>query len=398
MSTKYLHFTDKDLPERWAEVKNIFWEDAQEKIPQLVKRLMESCLMEELELVVRSKYYEHKPVDERNDYRNGYYNRTLETKYGFIPDIKVPRARKTSFKTKVFERYKRRQKSVQDILLAMFLKGVSTREVGPIAETIIGVSVSAGTISNITKALDVEVNAYHNRNLEDKYQYIILDGITVKVKNCLKSEKKLILAAYGITKKGIKELLGFKIAKKEDEVNWTIFLNDLYHRGIVGENLKLIITDGHKGLLAALDMVYPNVDRQRCWVHKLRNIASKLPKRLHETCLFEAKLIYKAKNKREAIKKFKKWKAKWEKETPNAVNCLEVNLDDLLRFFDYPENHWSKIRTTNAIERNFREVRRRIRTMNVFTNDNSCNRIIYAIFCSLNNKWKNHPLKGFLKE
>ncbi|MEW6063579.1 MAG: IS256 family transposase [Nanoarchaeota archaeon] len=396
MSLKYLYFTDKDLSERWKEVKNIFWEDTQERIPEMVKRLMENCLEEELEEIVGASYYKHTP-ETRKGYRNGYYTRTLETRYGFIPEIIVPRARNISFKTKVFERYKRRQKTVEEVLLGMFLKGVSTREVGPIAEGISGVSLSATTISNITKALDIEVRKFHNRELNDHYDYLIFDGITVKIKNCIKSEKKLVLVAYGITNQGIKELISFKIVKKEDESNWTIFFNDLYRRGITGKNVKLIITDGHRGLLSALDFVYPNVRRQRCWVHKLRNVADKMPKKLHGSCLFEAKLIYMAKNKREAIKTFKKWKSKWEGEVPNAVNCLEMDIDDLLRFFDYPKEHWKKIRTTNAIERNFREVRRRIRTMNVFTNDDSCERIIYAIFCSLNDKWKNKPLKGFME-
>lgn len=394
MNIKYLYFTDKDLPQRIAEIKEDFWEDTRSETLQLVKKLMESCINEEFDLVIGAPYYAHKP-EIRNHYRNGYYTRTFETTLGYIPEIKVPRARETSFNTKVFKKYQRRQESVNKLCLEMFLKGVSTRNVGNVIEPILGTSISAGTISNITKQLDCHVRAFHNKVLQDIYSYLILDGITVKVKGCLKSEKKVVLAAYGITKKGIKEFIGFKLVNRENEVNWTIFLNNLYQRGLTGANLKLIITDGHKGLLSALDTVYSNTDRQRCWVHKLRNVADKMPKRLHDTCLDEAKFIYMAKNKRESIKTFRKWKNKWLEIVPKAVNCLETDLDDLLRFFDYPENHWKKIRTTNAIERNFREVRRRIRTMNVFTNDNSCERIIYAIFCSLNDKWKNKPLKGF---
>ncbi len=210
-------------------------------------------------------------------------------------------------------------------------------------------------------------------------------------------EKKVSLTAYGIKEDGIREIIDFKIVQRENEVNWTNFLNVLYERGIKGEKLELIITDGQKGLIAAIEMVYPEAKRQRCWVHKLRNVAGKLPKKLHKTCLKEAKRIYQARNKREAIEKYKEWKKKWEKDkrAEKAVRCIEVDIEELLRFYEYPEKHWKKIRTTNAIERNFREVRRRIRTMNVFTNDNSCNRIMYAIFCSLNAKWKYHPLKEF---
>jgi len=394
MRTKYLYFTETDLPERWAEIKEDFWGDLKTETLRLVKRLMENCLNDELNLVVKAPYYAHNP-ETRNDYRNGYYERSLETNIGFVNEIKVPRARNTTFKTRVFDKYQRRQKEVNTTLMKMFLKGVSTREVGNVIEPLLGVTYSASTISNITKTLDAEVKTFHSKKLEDKYSYLFLDGITVKIKNCLKSEKMLVLAAYGITKEGFKELIAFKISNRENEANWTIFINDMYNRGLTGSNLKLIITDGQKGLLAALDVVYPNVPRQRCWVHKLRNVASKLPKNLHSTCLAESKLIYQAKNKRQAIKIFRKWKSKWNKKAEKAVKCIENDLDDLLRFFDSPEAHWKKIRTTNAIERNFREVRRRIRTMNVFTNHNSCDRIIFAVFNAMNNKWEKHPLKGF---
>lgn len=146
-------------------------------------------------------------------------------------------------------------------------------------------------------------------------------------------------------------------------------------------------------------MVYPQLKRQRCWVHKLRNVADKLPKRLQENCLKEAKKIYLARNKKEAIKVYNRWRNKWKRNprAEKAVKCIEKDIEELLNFYDFPQEHWKKIRTTNAIERNFREVRRRIRTMNVFTNDASCNRIMYAIFSSLNEKWKNHPLKEFKK-
>lgn len=138
-------------------------------------------------------------------------------------------------------------------------------------------------------------------------------------------------------------------------------MNDLYKRGLEEKNLKLIITDGSKGLHSALEMVYPLIPKQRCWVHKLRNVSNKLAKRYQEACINEARGVYNASNKIEAILIFKEWKKNWQKIKPEAVECLEKDLDELLNFYDCPKTHWIKIRTTNVIERSFREVRRRTR-------------------------------------
>jgi putative transposase len=395
MSTKELYFTEKDYHERLAEIKKNFEEDLKNETLKLAKSLIEECLEEELEKVIRAKYYEQ--TEGRVDYRNGSYTRGLETEIGYIPGINVPRAREIEYDKSAFEKYARRQKEVNELLLKIFLKGVSTREVGKVVEPLLGINYSAGTISNISKRLDAEVRIFHTRAIKDEYIYIILDGIVVKIKNSIKTEKMVVLAAYGITEEGLRELIGFKIANRENEGNWSIFLSDLYNRGLEGSKTRLIITDGNKGLISAIETIYPGIKRQRCWVHKLRNVADKLPKKLHNTCLKEAKGIYQAKNKKEAIKRYKEWKEKWgkQKQAEKAVKCIEIDIEELLIFYEFPKEHWKKIRTTNAIERNFREVRRRIRTMNVFTNEKSCNRIIYAIFCSLNEKWKNHPLKEF---
>lgn len=394
-TVKELYFTEKDYHERLREIKENFEEDLKEQTLKLAKELLETCLEEELKMIVKAGHYEQ--TEERKDYRNGYYERDLETSIGRIIGIRVPRARETKYEKLVLPKYKRRQEEVNETLLRIFLKGVSTREAGKVTEALIGVNYSAGTISNIAKRLDENVIEFHTRELKDEYKYLILDGITQKIKDGGKTEKNVSLTAYGIKEDGIREIIDFKVVKRENEVNWTNFLNDLYRRGLKGEKLKLIITDGQKGLLGAIDMIYPQVKRQRCWVHKLRNVADKLPKKLQESCLKEAKEIYKARNKKEAREIFNKWRNKWKKnkKAERAVKCIETDIEELLNFYEFPEEHWKKIRTTNAIERNFREVRRRIRTMNVFTNEASCNRIMYAIFSSLNDKWSKHPLKEF---
>jgi putative transposase len=288
----------------------------------------------------------------------------------------------------VLERYQRRQSRVNGLIREVFLAGVSTRRVGEVLAPVLGEAPSPQTVSRIARTLDAEVRQYHSRHLQDCYQYLFLDGITLKVKGLTGVKKRLVLCAYGITQEGQRELISFRQATDESEAHWEAFLRDLYHRGIEGKTLRLVVTDGCPGLHRALDTVYPYIPRQRCWAHKLRNIASKLPRKYQEACLREAKKIYLAQTRREAVFLFRDWASKWQGVAPRAVMCLEGDLEELLSFLDCPQEQWSKVRTTNAIERAFREVRRRTRPMSCFQNPASVDRIIYGVITHLNHTWK----------
>jgi len=209
----------------------------------------------------------------------------------------------------------------------------------------------------------------------------------LKGKEALGAKKRLILVAYGIRSDGHKELIDFLVHRSESQDAWESLLQDLWRRGLQGRATQLIITDGGKGLHAAVDVVYPRIKRQRCWVHKLRNVANKLRRSIQADCLAQAKGIYRAATKRQAIKRFHRWAARWRAQAPKAVACLEQDLEQLLSFFDCPREHHVKIRTTNAIERIFREVRRRTRPISCFTNDASIDRILYGLFSYFNERW-----------
>lgn len=403
---QYLVF-DSNVSQRWKRVKEFvesctdanFWVDIKKHTRSLLKDTMELCMNWEMIQHIGNEAY--KRTNPRLDSRNGYYYRNLDTELGPIDELAVPRSRLGLFKTNVFQHYQRRQPAVNEAICNVFLYGVSTRDVSGAIKPLLETTFSASCVSRITKSLDVKVRGFHKRQLLDEYQFLFLDGITLSVKGSLKALKKLVLVAYGITVFGKKELISFRIASSESESSWEAFLNDLQRRGLKGDNLKLIITDGCKGLHAALDIVYAYTKRQHCWVHKLRNVAKYLKKSDEKDVLSEAKKIYKADTKREAVNLFKLWKKHWYRKYPKAVNCVEKDLDELLAFLEIqlPEKHKSlirkRIRTTNVIERAFREVRRRTRPMSCFTNEDSVNRIIYAILNRLNNKWKDKPLKEF---
>ncbi len=400
--------TEGSLRRRWARVNDFFqssqeknfWGDINQHLRRLVKDIIEVSLDEEMIQYTQRQPYQ-RAGENLLDYRNGYYYRNLDTTLGQIERIAVPRSRQGLFRPSVFERYQRRQEAVNDVVCNVFLRGISTRDVAGALKPLLNTALSASTVSRITKRLNPLVKEFHQRKLLDEYQFLFLDGIALSVKGSLKAKKILILVAYGITIFGKKELIAFRIANAESTAACEGFLNDLFRRGIEGKNLRMIITDGSKGFIAAIELVYPHAKHQRCWVHKLRNATKRLKKADIKAFKADARKIYNASTHREAVVAFKALRNHWKSIALDAVNCLERDLDDLLAFLTIPIKEQYRdfirrqIRTTNIIERSFREVRRRTRPMGCFTNYDSVSRIIYAIFNRLNSKWQEKPLIQF---
>ena len=401
--------TEGSLRRRWARVNEFFqctqekdfWVDINHYLRHLVKNLIEVSLDEEMIQYMQTQPYQRTGKN-RLDYRNGYYCRNLDTTLGPVERIAVPRSRQGLFRpSSVFQRYQRRQEAVNTAVCNVFLRGISTRDVAEALKPLLNTTLSASAVSRITKRLNPLVKEFHQRKLLDEYQFLFLDGITISVKGSLKAKKILILVAYGITIFGKKELIAFRIANAESTPACEGFLNDLFKRGLEGKNLKMIITDGSKGFISAIELVYPHAKHQRCWVHKLRNATKHLKKSDIKPFKADARLIYNASTHREAVAAFKNLRKRWRLTAPKALECLERDIDELLAFLTIPikEQYRAfirrKIRTTNIIERSFREVRRRTRPMGCFTNYDSVSRIIYAIFNRLNSKWQEKPLKEF---
>ena len=323
----------------------------------------------------------------RLDQRNGYYERVLETGWG-PAQMRVPRSRLNRYEPTVFEAYERRTAQVDQVICNLFTGGLSTRTVAEIMDLICGCRVSASTVSAVATALDGHVQAYQQRPLKDQYTYLALDGIHLRCKGADGPQHRVVLVAYGIAAGGRKELIAFRQAPSESERHWTAFLQDLYRRGLTGERLMLVTTDGAAGLIAALDWVYPHVGRQRCWAHKLRNVSAYLRKAHRQECLQQASRIYQAPTYQEAVRRFRGWRTQWQELEPKAVACLQADIEALLAHFIVPLQDRLKVRTTNAIERAFREVRRRTRPMSCFNNPASIDRIIFAVFSRLNSNWE----------
>jgi len=218
--------------------------------------------------------------------------------------------------------------------------------------------------------------------------------VVLKSKGAVKVQKKTLLCAFGITREGRHEMIDFYPAARESGACWETFLNDLYRRGLEGSPCELIATDGGTGLHQALQIVYPKIVLQRCWAHKTRNVLDKVKKKDQPAVKKALTRISHAANRREATEAYWRFSSRWKKPYPKAVACLKKDFDQLLSFFQIKNSQlYSRLRTTNLIERAFREVRRRTRPMGVMAHTQSLQRIVFAVFHHLNQNWLQQPLK-----
>jgi len=376
------------------DLESLVWGEVTQRGRAILQRLLEHSM--ETELTQRLGY---EPRDRdpqvHTNYRNGCYRRRLDTMWGPIEGLRVPRPREGGTSYRVLERYERRAPGVNRLIQEMYLAGVSTRRVGVLLEQLLGGSASATVVSRVCAGLQAQVQAWHHRPLADQYVYLLLDGVALRMKGAAGLKKCVALCAYGITPDGRRELIDYRLGRGESEAEWASLLNDLYRRGLTGEQLQLVITDGGQGLINAVQLVFPHVARQRCWAHKLRNVANLLPKAHREACLAGARQIYQAATPREARAVFRQWVATWRPVVPKAALCLQKDIDELLNFLTQPPEHRRKIRTTNVIERQFREVRRRTNPMTCFAHERSADRILFTIFQYSNRRWAESPLKEF---
>lgn len=325
MASRTKLLTDLTVADLWKEVKDpaTLWGDLSLEATRTLKLLLQNRMHEELLDYLKAPRYAH--VRGRQGYRNGSYLRSLTTTWGTIADLEIPRARARGFHPSVLPRYERRMAAVDRLIRAAFLAGVSTRRVGRTLAELLGEPVSASTVSAITRTLDQAVAVWHTRPLRDQYRYLLLDALTLRVKTPDGTKRRLVLVAYGLTPTRRRELIDYRLVRMESQNAWEAFLTALACRGLTGTSLQLITTDGHRGLHAALDLVYPHVPRQACWVHILRNVAQHLRVRDRERCLAMARRIYQAPSRPAAERALRDWVRDWRRVRTTDENVKTLS-------------------------------------------------------------------------
>src|SRR5437763_249476 len=339
-----------------------------------IRVVVEDVMREELDALLGVGWGECNP--KRKGYRNGHYTRDLVTSSGRLEDLKVPRDREGHFHTQVFERYSRYEPHIAEGLTQMFVAGTSTQKVGEVAQTLMGVAPSASTISRLNQTLTQQFEAWRERPLQEHWRILYLDGVHFSIRHGDKADATIILTALGVDQEGHKEVLALRACAEEDKDGWACLLQDLRRRGAT--HIDLMVTDGHDGLLAAVSELFTATPRQRCLVHKQRNVLNAIPRRERGEVQAELTGIWEQPTKPEALTQLAAFKAKYAQRYPEAVRSLAEDEEHLLTFYAFPQSMHRHIQTTNAIESLFSNVRQRTDQIDVFTTETSCLTIVWA--------------------
>lgn len=385
-----IDFSQDNIPLQWQYLKRNLrslgilsnFDDFEQKAHRAIQKLIQEAIYEEFKVQIKADRYER--TDDRLGTRQGEYERYFTTTFG-TSKINIPRLRHSNINISysLFDKYQRRHDKFDNMVILSMILGLSTRKQRRFFRSFIGDSVSHQTASRLLTNLQEELKDYRTRRIEDKYKYLLVDGLWVSVKE-KRIHKRPIIFILGITQDNKKEIIAFKLCKGETEFEVASILNDLYRRGLEGKNLKLIASDGAKGIRAAINMVYPYAKWQLCYTHKLRNLSKNIRQKIkhRKKMMRQARTIYKAKSKREAIKRYYRFCNRWQNIEPQAVNCFKKDFYETLVYYDHNDDK-NLISTTNHLERYLEEVRRRIKIQGYFKSEKSLNLWTYGIIREL---------------
>lgn len=365
-----------------------FGNQLEEMVKQFVQEKLEMILKEEIRNFLSNEQEEHV-----HNSRNGYYQRILDTKFGRIDNLSVPRDRNGDFQTALFQPYQRRDGWLEEAILHLYQSGVSTRQVGKFVERMLdGNAYSAATVSNITERIRADIDTWQNRPLEENYFALYLDALFFSVRRDT-VEKEAIYLVLGITLEGKREILGFFVGGRESSTGWREILEGLYNRGV--KLVMIGIFDGLTGLETAFKTVYPKADVQRCVVHKVRGTLSKVRKSDQSEVAGDLKAIYRSTDMKEAYAAYEKFQEHWGSKYKNIVKSWGEDLSSLLNFMKYPKEIRQYLYTTNMIERTIKEVRKRLKTMNSLPTIEAVEKIVYLVSHNYNQRWTTKRTPGF---
>ena len=339
-----------------------------------VEETLNAMLDAEADEIGHAQRYEHSP--DRVDTRAGSYKRKLHTKAGEV-EVKVPKLRKHTFETAIIECYRRRDISIEEAIVQMYLAGVSVRRVEDVTEALWGTRVSSGTVSNLNKKVDKHIERWRTQKIEGDDAYVYLDGIVLKRSWGGDVKNVSVLAAIGVDSDGYRRILGVSEGYKEDKAGWLGFLKELKERGLTG--VRLMISDACLGLVESIAEVFPDADWQRCAVHFYRNVFSHVPRGKVREVAAMLKAIHAQENReaaesksKDVIKKLQAMKLK------AAAELVEGSVHETLAYYGYPPQHWLKIKTNNPMEPLLKEARRRTKVVGAFPDGNSALMLVAA--------------------
>lgn len=326
------------------------------------------------------------------NHRNGPYDRSFTLKGVGQVQVKVPRDRRGDFRTQVLPRSRQYEEEISRDLSLLFLAGISTRSLSMISKRLIGRRISPTEVSEANVELAAAVENWRMRDLsEEALKYLFIDGVNFRMRVGRRIDIIPVLVAIGVTEKGHKLVLGLQSGDKESAASWREFFKDLKMRGLDGSKVTLGIMDGLCGLETVFKEEFLQAKVQRCQVHVARNVLAKVPKKLKEAVADDLRAISYAPSKQEALEAFERFRSKWA-ALSSAVSTLERSIDACLTFFDFPNDEWLSLRTTNIIERLNKEFKRRTKTMEILAGEAACYRLLAFISLKMELHWRSNPV------
>ena len=349
-----------------GELKNL--------VKNSVEETLNALLDHEADELVDAQRYERS--GNRKGYRSGHYDRNFTTTAGDVT-LHVPKLKGVQFETAIIERYRRRETSIEEALIEMYLAGVSVRRVEDITEALWGTKVSPGTISNLNQKAYEHIEKWRCRPLTSNYAYVYVDGVYLKRSWGGEVQNVSVLVAIGVNQDGYREILGAAEGMKEDHESWLNFFLWLKERGLTG--VRLFIGDKNLGMLETIGEVFPDAQYQRCIVHFYRNVFSVVPRGKVRTVAMMLKAIHAQENKEAARQKASQVATQLRQmKLSAAAKKVEESIDETLTFMNFPSQHWTRIRTNNTLERLNREIKRRTRSIGAFPDGNSALMLVCA--------------------
>ena len=363
MSDNIIHLNEAALK---GELKNL--------VRNSVEKTLNELLNHEADRLVNAQRYERNT--DRKGYRSGHYDRNFTTTSGNVT-LHVPKLKGITFETAIIERYRRRETSIEEALIEMYLAGVSVRRVEDITEALWGTRVSSGTISNLNQKAYEHIETWRCRPLTSEYAYVYMDGVYLKRSWGDEIQNVSVLVAIGVDQNGYREILGAAEGMKEDYESWRTFLLWLKERGLKG--VRLFIGDKNLGMLETIGEIFPEAKYQRCIVHFYRNVFSVVPKGKMRRVAMMLKAIHAQESKKAAREKARQVAEELrEMKLGKAAQKVEDSIEETLTFMDFPSQHWTRIRTNNMLERVNREIKRRTRAIGAFPDGNSALMLVCA--------------------
>lgn len=378
----------KEIQQQPEKLFEMIRMDIRDSVGQYLSKLMEM----ELTHFLGRKPYERREQEDPN-HRNGSYDRNFTLKGVGPVEVEVPRDRKGEYKTQIITRSKRYEDDLRQDLCLMFLSGVSTRSLSMISSRLIGRKLSATEVSNANKEMIEAVEQWRSRDLSrESMKYLFVDGVCFSMRIDGSIETVSVLVVIGITEGGQKLVLALQSGDKESASSWRELFADLKRRGLNGQNIRLGVMDGLPGLERIFREEFSKAKVQRCQVHVARNVLAKVPRKLKQAVADGMRNIFYTSTKEKAKEFFPEFKQRWEKELPSAVKCLENALDACLTFFNFPEEEWISLRTTNIIERLNKEFKRRTKPMEIIAGEQACYNLLAFICLKMELHWRSNPI------